>query len=167
MKWQYIYSSFSFFFLFFFWLFRAAPVVYGCSQARGWIWAAAAGCSHSSSRSEPHLWPTPQLTAHGNARSSTHWVGPGIERASLWILVRFVTHWATTGTPIVHFQMPQQNSVYLERDREKREKEWKRENGGGEEANIAECWWTIYICLKIFKITSYEKKKELEWLGPS
>ena len=30
-------------------------------------------------------------TAHGNARSLTHWVGPGIKLASSWILVRFVT----------------------------------------------------------------------------
>ena len=29
--------------------------------------------------------------AHGNAGSLTHWVGPGIEPVSLWILVRFIT----------------------------------------------------------------------------
>jgi len=38
-------------------------------------------------------------TAHGNTRSLTHWMRPGIEPVSSWILVRFVTHWATTGTP--------------------------------------------------------------------
>ena len=37
-------------------------------------------------------------TAHGNAGSSTHWVRPGIEPAPPWILVRFVTCWATTGS---------------------------------------------------------------------
>ena len=46
-------------------LFRAAPVAYGGSQARGPIGAIAAGLhhSHSNSRSEPHLRPTPQLMA--------------------------------------------------------------------------------------------------------
>ena len=42
---------------FFFLLFRAAPTIYGSSQARGQIGAAAAGLhhSHSNTRSEPHL----------------------------------------------------------------------------------------------------------------
>ena len=46
--------------IFIFWLFRA-----GGSQARGKIGATAAGLyhSHSSIGSEPHLQPTPQLTA--------------------------------------------------------------------------------------------------------
>ena len=51
---------------FFFWLFfRAAPLACGGSQARGLIGAAAAGLCHchSNARSEPHLRPTPQLTA--------------------------------------------------------------------------------------------------------
>ena len=45
--------------------FRAVPVSYGCSQARGPIGAAAAGLhpSHSNVESEPCLPPTPQLTA--------------------------------------------------------------------------------------------------------
>ena len=55
-------------FLFFFCLFafsRAAPMVYGGSQARGLIGAAATGQrqSHSNAGSEPRLQPTPQLTA--------------------------------------------------------------------------------------------------------
>ena len=29
-------------------------------------------------------------TAHSNAESLTHWVGPGIEPAPSWILVRFI-----------------------------------------------------------------------------
>ena len=33
------------------------------------------------------------------SNSLTHWARPGIEPASSWILVRFLTHWATTGTP--------------------------------------------------------------------
>ena len=39
-------------------------------------------------------------TAHGNAGSLTQWSRPGIKPASLWILVRFVNHWATMGTPL-------------------------------------------------------------------
>ena len=46
-------------------LFRAALVIYGSSQVRGPITAAAAGLylSHSNARSEAHLQPTPQLMA--------------------------------------------------------------------------------------------------------
>ena len=46
-------------------LFRAAPMAYGCSQARGQMGAAATGLhhSHSNAGSELHLQPTPQLTA--------------------------------------------------------------------------------------------------------
>ena len=42
---------------FFFGLFRATPIAYGGSQARGLIGAAAAGLyhSHSNAGSEPHL----------------------------------------------------------------------------------------------------------------
>ena len=62
--WKSSYSPLSFFFFFFF-LFRAAPMAYGDSQARGLIGATAAGlCQNpSNARSEPHLQPTPQLTA--------------------------------------------------------------------------------------------------------
>ena len=45
---------------------------------------------------------TTYTTAHGNARSLTHWARPGIEPASSWILVRPLTCWATTGTPLLH-----------------------------------------------------------------
>ena len=37
-------------------------------------------------------------TAHSNAWFLTHWVKPGMELASSWILVQFLTHWATMGT---------------------------------------------------------------------
>ena len=49
---------------FFFGLFRATPMAYGGSQARGPIRAVAAGLrqSHSNGGSEPRLRPTPQLT---------------------------------------------------------------------------------------------------------
>ena len=50
---------------FFVCFFRAAPAAYGGFQARGLIRAVAAGLphSHSHARFEPHLRPTPQLTA--------------------------------------------------------------------------------------------------------
>jgi len=58
----------SFYFILFFCLFafsRAASAAYGDSQARGPIGAVATGLrqSHSNVGSEPHLRPTPQLTA--------------------------------------------------------------------------------------------------------
>ena len=72
-----------FFVLFcFVWLFRAEPVTYGSSQARSQIRA--------------------YITAHGNARSLTHRVRPGIKPASSWILVRFVTT-ELMGTPFFSF----------------------------------------------------------------
>ena len=53
-------------FMYFVFLFRATPAAHGISQARGQIGAAAAGLHHNHSNkagSEPHLQPTPQLTA--------------------------------------------------------------------------------------------------------
>ena len=56
-------------------LFRATPTGYGGSQAGGQIGAVATGLLHS----------------HSNARSLTHRMRPGIEPASSWMLVRFVS----------------------------------------------------------------------------
>ena len=55
----------SFWFVCFFAFSRAAPAVYGGSQARGLIRSIAAGLrqSHSNVGSEPRLQPTPQLMA--------------------------------------------------------------------------------------------------------
>ena len=68
--------SFLFLFFFFFFLvfFRAVPAACGGSPARGPFGAAAAGLHHS----------------HSNTGSLIHWVRPGIEPASSWILVRFI-----------------------------------------------------------------------------
>ena len=55
--------KFSFFF-FFFCLFRAAPVTYGASQARGRIRPVAASLHHSYAGSALHLQPIPQLMLH-------------------------------------------------------------------------------------------------------
>ena len=49
--------------------FRATPVAYGSSQARGRIGAVAAGLHHSGTRSEPHWTYT---VAPGNAGFLTH-----------------------------------------------------------------------------------------------
>ena len=72
--------SFSLFF------FRAVPKAYGSSQARGWIGAVAAGLHHSHSNVSATY-----TAAHGNARFLTHWVRPGIEPTSSWVLVTFIT----------------------------------------------------------------------------
>ena len=52
-------------FFFSFGLFKATPMAYGDSQARGQIRAVVAGLhhSHSNSGSKPHLWLTPLITA--------------------------------------------------------------------------------------------------------
>ena len=75
---------------------RATPVAYGSSQARCQFRAASAGLHHS--RSSVGLSRVCDLH-HSNTRSLTHWVRPGIEPTSSWILVGFSTCWATTGTP--------------------------------------------------------------------
>ena len=51
-------------------------------------------------------------TAHGNARSLTHWAMPRIEPPSSWILVRFINHWATTGIPMVFYQSLDNTAVW-------------------------------------------------------
>ena len=55
-------------------LFRATGVAYGSSQARGQIRAAAVAYA----------------TVYSKAGSLTHWVRPGMEHTSSWILVRFI-----------------------------------------------------------------------------
>ena len=70
---------------FFFNLFRATSAAYGSSQARGQIRAVAASHSHRNVGSKPHT------TAHGNDGSLTHWSRPGIEPASSWMLVRYIS----------------------------------------------------------------------------
>ena len=112
--WRTIYPCSLFYYLFIylfsFCLFRAAPVAYGSSQARGGIGAVAAS-----------LWPQPQqctiwavsltyTTAHGSTGSLTHWARPGIEHASSWMLIGFINHSATTGTSAYFIS----NSLYHE-----------------------------------------------------
>ena len=51
-------------------------------------------------------------TAHGNAKSLTHWARTGIEPTTSWFLVGFVNHWATTGTPTIFYLLIYEQ-VYL------------------------------------------------------
>ena len=78
------------YFFFFFGLSTVTPRAYGHSQARGQIWAVASGLlySHWNEGSELSLTYT---TVQGNAGSLTHWVRPGIEPESSWVLVGFFT----------------------------------------------------------------------------
>ena len=72
--WQcYLGGFFCLFFVYLFVLpFRAAPLAYGSSQARGRIRALAAGLprSHSNAGSEPHPQPTLQLTATPDSQTT-------------------------------------------------------------------------------------------------
>jgi len=63
----------------------AIPAVNGSFQARSQIRASAAGLCHSNTRSATYT------TGHGNARSLTHCMRPGIEPISSLILVGFIT----------------------------------------------------------------------------
>ena len=81
---------FLFYFTLFFLPLWAVPTAHGSSQAKGGISAAAAAS---------------QCHSHSNTGPLTHWVRPGIEPASSWILVRFVNCWATKGTPRVYFKV--------------------------------------------------------------
>ena len=75
-------------------LFRAAPMAYGSSQARGWTRDAAAGLhhSHSNIRSKLHLQPTPQqyqiFNTLSEARDQTH-----ILMNTIWLIM----HWTAMG----------------------------------------------------------------------
>ena len=64
MQCMYLENKPFYFYLFLFFIFclyRATLTAYGSSQAKGQIWAIAAGLrhSHSTTRSEPCLWPIP------------------------------------------------------------------------------------------------------------
>ena len=87
------------FFNFFYW-----PEGNESSQARCQMGAVASGIRHSHNN----------MGSCCNARSLTYWARPWIEPISLWILVRFLTHWATTGTPTqfwIDIQHPRSRDV--------------------------------------------------------
>ena len=86
-------------------LFTVVCATHGSSQARGCIRAAAVSLRHKHSNHQIRsMFVTYSMTC-GNSGStgSTYWVRPGIEPASSRILVRFLTRWATMGTPQPNF----------------------------------------------------------------
>ena len=128
----------SFLNLFFF--FRTAPATHIHFQARGWVGTAAAGLyhSHSNTRSEPHPWPILccSLWWHWIL---THWVRPGMEPASSPILIRFLTHWATTGAPAsVLFN---QKNLFL----------YNVNSGAPDEAHPLDHWSWLRLCKSVVK----------------
>ena len=80
-------------------LFRATPVTCGCSLAKSRVRVAAASLHDSPQKHQNQATSASYTAACGNARSLTHWARWGIKPASSWILVGFLSHWATTGTP--------------------------------------------------------------------
>ena len=82
-----------------FFLFRETPPVYGRSEPRGWIQAAAASLHHRQTQ-QSRIWAASATytAALGNARSLTHWARPGMEPTSSWTLCWVLSPWATTGT---------------------------------------------------------------------
>ena len=67
------------------------PAAYGSSQARGQIGAIPASLHHSHSNTRIWLSSVTFTTDQGNTRSLAHWLRPGIEPTSSWILVQLVT----------------------------------------------------------------------------
>ena len=57
----------------------------------GLIGATAAGLCHSHSSARSWTVSVTCTTAHGKAGSSTHWVRPGVQPATSWFLVGFVS----------------------------------------------------------------------------
>ena len=92
----------------------AALMAYGGSQARGRIGAIADGLrqSHSNEGSEPRLQLTPQLTAMPDLQPTKRGQGWN-PQPHTWFLVRFVNHWATTGTPFYYFTVIYTQSISL------------------------------------------------------
>ena len=75
-----------------FYPFRAAPTAHGGSQARG------SNQNHSCpplpGPQQHRIWAVPAIytTAPGSAGSLTHWARPGIEPATSWLLVGFISN---------------------------------------------------------------------------
>ena len=88
------------------------PRAYSHSQARRQIWAVAAGLiySHWSEGSELFLTYT---AVQGNAGSLTHWVRPGIELESSWVLVNFLTAEPQRELHLFFFKWKLMFSIYL------------------------------------------------------
>ena len=83
-------------FFFCFLLFRAPPVAYGGSQARGRIGARAAGLHYSHSNTGSGASSVTYTTAHSIAQYLTLWVRPGIEPMTsrlLWVPLSEARDW--------------------------------------------------------------------------
>ena len=79
-------------------LFRAAPAPYGDSGLGVESELQLPAYTIASATQDPScIWY--HTIAHSNAGFLTHWGRPGIKPESSWILVRFINHWATMGTP--------------------------------------------------------------------
>ena len=76
---------------FFFFLFRAALVAYGGSQARSQIASYSWQLTPQTQQCKIQTASATYTTAHDNARSLTHWWKPGNEPAFFWILMWFIT----------------------------------------------------------------------------
>ena len=87
-------------FCFVFWSFWAAPMAYGSSQARSQSYSCQQ-CRPQQCRIQASS--ATYTRAHSNAGSLTHWMKPGIEPTSSWILDGF--YWATMGTPCHYILM--------------------------------------------------------------
>ena len=72
-------------------LFRAAGVAHGRSQARGKNLSCSCQPTPQPQQCQIQVVSSTYTTAHGNTRSLTHWARSGIEPASSWILLGFLT----------------------------------------------------------------------------
>ena len=80
-----IYSKVTFF------LFRATPAAYGSFQAKGSNESYSCRSTPQPQQRQMRATSVSYTMAHGNTRFLTHRVRPGIEPASSWIPVRFVS----------------------------------------------------------------------------
>ena len=69
---------------FFFFFLLVTPAAYGSSQARGWI-----ELQLLATATQHKIWATSvtYTTTHSNAESLAHWMRPGFEPASSWLLL--------------------------------------------------------------------------------
>ena len=78
-------------YIYFFLLFRAAPVAYESSQASGLIGANSCRPTPQAQGLGIRATSATYTTAQGNTRLLTHWTRPGIEPVTSWFLVGFVS----------------------------------------------------------------------------
>ena len=137
---------FSFFFLVFlfiiFFLFKAAPVAYG-----GSLWSYRCQPTPQPQQQQCHIWTVSATytTAHSNVRSLTHWARPGIETASLRMLVRFISTepwWELLDLFYFH------SKVLWEEGWEGR---WSgRRRNNTPQFSICPCWYFFFFFLSFF-----------------